>query len=128
MQPDIDARTLKSVLDGLHVGIAEVVGDEYLGLDDLCRMDTLLNGHRVGLVGRKECYVDILEVGIFFDIFGVSGDENAQAAYGQKIAVAVALGMELLPALGSIVRGSSFDSDTLAGFGALAVAHHLAVA
>ena len=74
----------------------------------------LFGSHGVGLVDRQESDVDIFDIFHFRDGLGVACDIDAEAVYGQDVAVVATIGMEFLPALGRVVGGNSLDFDLFA--------------
>ena len=104
-----------------------VVGEEYLRLDDLCRLDTLVYRHRVRLVTGQEGDVDILEVGHLWDILRITSDVDSQAVEGEDIAVVAAFGMELCVIRGGVIGWYCFDADIIRILYFVAIAHHQSV-
>ena len=101
-----------------------MVGEEDLRLNDPCSVDTLIDGHRVGLVTGQEGNVDILQVGHLGDILRIASDVDAQTVEGEDIAVVASLGVELLMVGRGIIGRHGLDGDIGGILNLITVAHH----
>ena len=120
---DVDAAACELHGDPVDGRVAVVVGEEHLGLDDLRSVDTLFDGHRVGLVAGQESHVDVLDVSHLRDVLCVAGNVDAEAVEGEDIAVVTSFGMELLAAWGGVVGWHRIDEDVGGVFALFAVLH-----
>ena len=120
---DVDAAACQLHGDLVDRGVAVVVGEEYLGLDDLRSVDTLLDSHGVRLVAGQEGDVDILQVGHLGDVLRVASDVDAETVEGEYVAVVTALGVVLLAPWGGVIGWYGLDDDVGSVFDSFAVAH-----
>ena len=93
---DVDAAAEEFHTDLTDGALVVVVGEEYLGFDNLRCVDHLIDRHRVALVAGQEGDIDVLQVGHLGDVLRVSCDIDAQTVEGEHVAVVTALGVELL--------------------------------
>ena len=124
---DVDAAACELHGDPVDGRVAVVVGEEHLGLDDLRSVDTLFDGHRVGLVAGQESHVDVLDVSHLRDVLCVAGNVDAEAVEGEDIAVVTSFGMELLAARGGVIGWHCVDEDVGGVFALFAVLHNESV-
>ena len=104
-----------------------MVGEQHFRLDDSRCVDTLIDGHRVGLVARQEGDVDILQVGHLGDVLRIAGDVDAQTVEGEDITVVTPLGVELLMVGCRVVGRHGLDGDISGILYLVAVTHHESV-
>ena len=74
----VDVCIFEGGSDFVHRGLAIVIGVKDFGLDALCGAGELCRGHRVGLVAREECDIDVADAVHLGYIFGVASNINAE--------------------------------------------------
>ena len=89
---------------------------------------SLINGHGVGLIHRKEGEVNIFNLSHFRDILGVTGDVNASAVNIQYIAVAVSFGVEFLSSGSGVIIRNTLERYAVGKIHFLIVCHDCAFA
>ena len=125
---DLDAFFGKEGEEFVDRCVIVVIGEEHLGLDDLCGVGSLFDGHRIRLVAGQESDVDVLDIGHLGDVLGVACDVDAHAVEGKDIAVVTTLGVELLASGSGVVGWYGLDGDVVGIFHLVTVLQCLSAA
>ena len=73
----IDTLILKLRGYAFYVGLAIMVGKQYLWLHYFCSVNQLLGSHCVWLVAGQEGNVDVFDVFHFGNVFSIAGNVNS---------------------------------------------------
>ena len=125
---DVDATACERHGNLVHGRVVVVVGEEHLGFDDLCGVDTLVDRHRVGLVAGQEGHVDVLDVCHLRNVLGVACDVDTETVEREDVAVVTSLGVELLVFGCGVVGRHCLDGDVGSISANVAVLHHESIA
>ena len=124
---DVDAAAEEFHTDLTDGALVVVVGEEYLGFDDLRCVDHLIDRHRVGLVAGQEGDIDVLQIGHLGDVLSIACDIDAQTVEGEHITVVASLGMEVAIGRGGVIGRHSLDGDVGRVSAYIAVLHDEAI-
>ena len=105
-----------------------MIGEEYLGLDELCGAGCLLRCHGERLVGGEECHVDVFDVPHLWNILGIAGDIYTETVKSQYETVVPAFGMIFLFTGSGVVGRYGIYLDVISQLQMVAIVHDFALA
>ena len=88
-----------------------MIWEQHLRLDGSRSLNQLFWCHRVGLVARQECDVDVLDVLHLRNVLRITGDIDSQPVNGQYVAIVATFRMELCTTLRGVIGRYGFNLD-----------------